>query len=190
MALPVKDDDRRLVNVGLTADASLLDSTNPSKRRCTQFMIPAQTEPVQDDKRRCTSLMLSAPSKLLLTADEDEEMGRYIFGSTDLPRDARRSAADVEHAGTPGPDTPGDRPSVNAINTESLPKNDLEQTSVQAGATPKAGQRGQKSRGPKPKKKLHDRKTGHQRDASENIQGRTRTDSSRHRMNPADEPGS
>ena len=47
-------------------------------------------------KRRCTSLMLSAQSKLLLTADEDEEMGLNIFDSTDLSRDARRSAADAD----------------------------------------------------------------------------------------------
>ena len=56
------EDDRRLDNDDLTADESVLDNTNPSKRRRTQFMIPAQTEPVQAD-------------------NVEDEMGLHIFDS-------------------------------------------------------------------------------------------------------------
>ena len=42
--MTVDDDDRRLGNIGLPGDESLLDNTNPSKQRRTHLMIPAQTE--------------------------------------------------------------------------------------------------------------------------------------------------
>ena len=51
--------------VGMKGDESELDTTNPSKRRRTHLMLPAQTEPVQAD-------------------NVEDEMGLHIFDSRDL----------------------------------------------------------------------------------------------------------
>ena len=64
--MPVDEDDRRLGNVRLMDEATLLDQTSPSKRRCMQFRtrIPAQTEPTQ-------------------VTNADDKMGVHIFDSRD-----------------------------------------------------------------------------------------------------------
>ena len=63
--MPVDEDDRRLDNDDLMANESVLGNMNPSKRRCTQFMIQAQTKPIQ-------------------ATNADDEMGLHIFDSRDL----------------------------------------------------------------------------------------------------------
>ena len=61
----MEDADSRLDNVHLTAEERPLDNSNPPKRRRTSSMTIAQTQPLQ-------------------AADEDDEIGLYIFDSSVL----------------------------------------------------------------------------------------------------------